>query len=58
MIFTFSSYGGTQALGLLTSLTLAIAMFSNLLLLPSLLITFDTRGQAKPEKAPAKELAA
>ena len=58
VIFTFSSYGGTQALGLLTSLTLAIAMFSNLLLLPSLLITFDTRGQAKPEKAPAKELAA
>ncbi|MEM6631393.1 MAG: MMPL family transporter [Bacteroidota bacterium] len=39
--FTFSSFGGTQALGLLTSLTLGIAMFSNLILLPALLISFD-----------------
>lgn len=41
--FTFSSFGGTQALGLLTSLTLGIAMFSNLILLPALLISFDKR---------------
>ena len=39
--FTASEFGGTQALGLLTSMTLAIAMFSNLLFLPALLITFD-----------------
>ncbi|MCB0837322.1 MAG: MMPL family transporter [Bacteroidetes bacterium] len=39
--FTASDFGGTQALGLLTSMTLGIAMFSNLLLLPSLLLTFD-----------------
>ncbi len=39
--FTASSFGGTQALGLLTSLTLGIAMFSNLILLPSLLLSFD-----------------
>lgn len=40
VIFTASSFGGTQALGLLTSMTLGIAMFSNLVLLPALLITF------------------
>ncbi|MEZ4771929.1 MAG: MMPL family transporter [Bacteroidia bacterium] len=39
--FTASDFGGTQALGLLTSLTLGIALFSNLLFLPSLLATFD-----------------
>ena len=41
VIFTASSFGGTQALGLLTSMTLGIAMFSNLVLLPALLITFN-----------------
>ena len=40
VIFTASSFGGTKALGLLTSLTLGIAMFSNLVLLPALLLTF------------------
>lgn len=40
VIFAFSSYGGTEALGQLTSLTLLIALFTNLLLLPSLLISF------------------
>lgn len=39
--FIASDFGGTQALGLLTSLTLMIAMFSNLLFLPALLVTFD-----------------
>ncbi|MEL7063872.1 MAG: MMPL family transporter, partial [Bacteroidota bacterium] len=39
--FTYSSFGGTQNLGLLTSMTLGIAMFSNLIFLPALLITFD-----------------
>jgi predicted RND superfamily exporter protein len=44
--FTASDYGGTKALGLLTSLTLAIAMFSNLVLLPALLLTFDKENGA------------
>ncbi|MEL6131947.1 MAG: MMPL family transporter, partial [Bacteroidota bacterium] len=39
--FMYSSFGGTQSLGLLTSMTLGIAMFSNLIFLPALLITFD-----------------
>ena len=47
--FTGSSFGGTQSLGLLTSLTLGIAMFSNLILLPVLLLSFD-----KDTPVPAK----
>lgn len=39
--FTASDFGGTKALGLLTSMTLGIAMFSNLLFLPALLLSFD-----------------
>jgi predicted RND superfamily exporter protein len=38
IIFCFSSFGGTQALGWLTSLTLLVATFTNLLLLPCLLL--------------------
>ena len=37
-IFTLSSFGGTQAMGVLVSLTLLIAVTSNLILLPSLLM--------------------
>jgi hypothetical protein len=43
IIFTFSSFGGTIALGLLTSVTLFISMFTNMILLPSLILTFDRR---------------
>ena len=42
VIFTASEFGGTVSLGLLTSITLMISMFTNLLVLPSLLLTFDT----------------
>jgi predicted RND superfamily exporter protein len=45
IIFTFSDFGGTVALGLLTSTTLVISMFTNLILLPALIMTFD-----KPKK--------
>ena len=41
IIFAFSSFGGTIALGLLTSITLAFSMCTNLILLPSLIMTFD-----------------
>lgn len=41
IIFAFSSFGGTIALGILTSTTLIISMFTNLLLLPALIMTFD-----------------
>ncbi len=40
-VFTASDFGGTIALGLLVSITLLIAMASNLILLPSLILSFD-----------------
>lgn len=39
VIFCFSGFGGTQALGWLTSLTLLVAMITNLVLLPVMLLT-------------------
>jgi len=39
IIFCFSGFGGTKSLGWLTSLTLITATFTNLVLLPALLIT-------------------
>ena len=49
IIFTFSSFGGTIALGLLTSVTLIISMFTNLILLPALIMTFDKPKRKKDE---------
>tara|TARA_Y100000385_G_scaffold230921_1_gene242695 strand:+ start:1126 stop:3762 length:2637 start_codon:yes stop_codon:yes gene_type:complete len=40
-IFIASNFGGTQALGLLVSLTLFVAMLTNLVLLPSLLLSLE-----------------
>jgi predicted RND superfamily exporter protein len=51
IIFAFSSFGGTIALGILTSTTLIISMFTNMLLLPALIMTFD-----KPKKDKEKRL--
>lgn len=47
IIFTASNFGGTIALGMLTSLTLIVAMISNLVLLPALLIAFDRKPKSK-----------
>jgi predicted RND superfamily exporter protein len=47
IIFVFSDFGGTVALGLLTSTTLLISMFTNLILLPSLIMTFDKPRKSK-----------
>ena len=54
VIFTASEFGGTVALGLLTSITLLIAMFTNLIVLPSLLLTFD-KGHRKSGRHPIIE---
>jgi predicted RND superfamily exporter protein len=43
MIFMFSSFGGTIALGGLVSITLLFAMISNLVLLPALLLSFERK---------------
>ncbi len=40
IIFYFSEFGGTKSLGWLTSLTLVTATFTNLVLLPTILISF------------------
>jgi len=45
LVFIVSSFGGTKALGGLVSITLLFAMVSNLLLLPSLLLTFDHQAK-------------
>jgi len=45
VIFCFSNFGGTQALGWLTSLTLITATFTNLILLPALLISFSKKKE-------------
>ena len=42
-IFTASSFGGTSALGVLVSITLLIAMISNLIFLPTLLLSLEKR---------------
>jgi predicted RND superfamily exporter protein len=53
VIFCFSSFGGTQALGWLTSVTLIAATIANLVLLPALLINL-TRPK-KEVAAPQRE---
>lgn len=47
VIFTWSDFGGTVALGILASVTLLMAMLTNLILLPSLLLTFDDGKRRK-----------
>lgn len=58
IIFTASSFGGTFYLGLLTSITLVVAMFNNLLLLPSLLLALKKWSSKKslPAHSPADDL--
>ncbi len=47
VIFCASSFGGTFALGWLTSITLFVATITNLVLLPVLLILFHPSGRSK-----------
>jgi predicted RND superfamily exporter protein len=47
LIFCFSSFGGTRALGWLTSMTLIIAMITNLTILPALLLWMEKALQRK-----------
>jgi len=55
-VFASSQFGGTQALGVLTSLTLIVAMVVNLILLPSLLLTMGKRLTNKAFKEPLIEI--
>lgn len=47
--FTLSSFSGTIALGGLISCTLAFAMFANLVVLPSLVLTFEKKKAKKED---------
>ncbi|MBO9152648.1 RND family transporter [Chitinophaga sp. GCM10012297] len=53
MIFAFSEFQGTKALGWLTSLTLVMAMVTNLTILPAMLLWME---KALKKKAQKKEL--
>ena len=54
IIFSFSEFTSTKMLGLLTSTTLLIAMFANLIVLPALLMVFDD-GKRKEDTHPIIE---
>ncbi len=55
-MFTLSSFGGTEALGYLVSVTLLVALFSNLFVLPSLLLSMDKWLLTKSFKEPFLEV--
>lgn len=49
-IFAASNFGGTIALGILLSITLLVAVISNLILLPTLLLSLEKRIEKKNKK--------
>ncbi|MFN8257488.1 MAG: MMPL family transporter [Bacteroidales bacterium] len=51
-IFTISKFGGTQSLGLLVSITLLVSMFSNMIFLPSLLLSIKHSVSGKAFNKP------
>jgi len=55
-VFIVSGFGGTQALGILISTTLFIAMFFNIMVLPSLLLSIDKRLVTKSFTQPILEV--
>jgi predicted RND superfamily exporter protein len=55
-VFIVSGFGGTQALGILISTTLFIAMFFNIMVLPSFLLTLDKRLTSKAFTEPIIEI--
>lgn len=55
-IFAASKFGGTVSLGILVSLTLFIALFSNLFVLPSILLSFERGTALDPDYEPALEI--
>ncbi|HTX88737.1 MAG TPA: MMPL family transporter, partial [Bacteroidales bacterium] len=55
-IFILSTFGGTQALGFLISITLLVAGLLNLFILPSLLLTLDKWSTTRAFKEPIIEL--
>ncbi len=56
LCFTASNFGGTVALGFLVSVTLLMAMISNLVLLPSMLMSFQKSLVTKSFEEPLLEI--
>jgi len=54
VIFCFSNFGGTKALGWLTSLTLVTATITNLVLLPALLLSISKKPKKDVDPASQK----
>jgi len=48
----FSDFGGTQALGYLSAVTYFVALFTNLILLPALLLSLERRLITKSFEEP------
>ncbi len=57
-VFAFSKFGGTVSLGVLVALTLLIALFSNLFILPSILLAFERKAETDDEYEPALDISA
>ena len=55
-IFAASEFDGTRALGILVSVTLLVAMLANLILLPSLLLSFQKYITTKAFSEPFMEI--
>jgi uncharacterized protein len=56
IVFIFSDFGGTQALGYLSAITYFVALFTNLILLPSLLLSFERKLTTKSFEEPMFEI--
>ena len=56
IMFVFSQFGGTKALGLLVSITILTGMVTNLLLLPALLLTLEKFATTKSFTEPYFEI--
>ncbi len=54
--FAFSRFGGIQAMGILTTITLLTAMLTNLLVLPSLVLSLNKRIMSKAFNEPMLEI--
>jgi predicted RND superfamily exporter protein len=55
-VFAVSNFGGTVALGVLVSITLIVAMFSNLIILPSLLLSVEKQIIIKAMNEPLLQI--
>lgn len=56
IVFIFSDFGGTQALGYLSAITYFVALFTNLILLPCLLLSYDRKLTTKSFEDPLFEI--